>query len=88
MRAKPGKEEDLREMLEGLVKPTKQEAGSVNYDLHRSVSDPAIFYFYENWESSEHLDAHMETPHIQRALGRVDELLDGPLIIERLRRIR
>ena len=87
MRAKPGMEKGLRETLEGLVQPTKQEAGCVNYDLHQSVSDPAVFYFYENWETPEHLDAHMGTPHIQQALGRVDELLDGALIIERLRRI-
>jgi quinol monooxygenase YgiN len=87
MRAKPGKEQDLREILEALVEPTMQEAGSVNYDLHQSITDPGVFYFYENWESAEHLDAHMQTPHLQQALGRVDELLDGGLTLERLRRI-
>ena len=34
MRAKPGKEQELREALEALIHPTSQEEGYVNYDLH------------------------------------------------------
>ena len=87
MRARAGRERDLRELLEGLVEPTKQEPGCVNYDLHQSTTDPAVFYFYENWERSEHLDAHLQSAHLSHALSRVDELLDGGLTIERLHRI-
>jgi quinol monooxygenase YgiN len=87
MRAKPGKEQELREALEELVEPTTQEAGYVTYDLHQGVEDPAVFYFYENWESVEHLDAHLDAPHLQGFSARLDELLDGELRIERLRRI-
>jgi quinol monooxygenase YgiN len=87
MRAKPGKEQELREALEELIEPTRQEAGYVTYDLHQGVEDPAVFYFYENWESVEHLDAHLDAPHLQGFSSRLDELLDGELRIERLRRI-
>ena len=87
MRAKPGKEQELEDVLRALVAPTAAEAGYVNYDLHRGVEDPAQFFFYENWESAEHLDAHLQAPHLQQALGRIDELLDGGLTITRLRRI-
>ena len=87
MRAKPGKEQELREALESLIEPTAAEAGYVNYDLHQGVEDPAVFFFYENWESAEHLDAHLTAPHLQEFSGRLDELLDGGLRIERLRRI-
>ena len=87
MRAKPGKEQELEELLRGLVAPTTSEAGYVNYDLHRGVEDPAMFCLYENWESAEHLDAHLQAPHLQQAVGRMDELLDGGLTITRLRRI-
>ena len=87
MRARAGKEQELRQLLEGLIQPTKQESGCVTYDLHQGSTDPAVFYFYENWESPDHLDVHMQSSHLQHALGRVDELLDGPLIIERLQRI-
>jgi len=87
MRAKAGKEEELRAALESLVEPTSQESGYVDYALHRSVEDPALFVFYENWESGEHLDAHLAAPHLVDFAGRLDELLDGGLTIMRLQRI-
>ena len=87
MRAKPGREQALREALEALVAPTAKEAGYINYDLHQGVEDPAVFALYENWESGEALDAHLAAPHLQEFVGRMDDLLDGGLQISRLRRI-
>ena len=87
MRAKPGREQDLREALESLVAPTAQEDGYVNYDLHQGVEDPAVFFFYENWTSPEALDAHLAAPHLEQFVGIMDDLLDGGLSISRLRRI-
>ena len=43
--AKPGKENELRAALMGLLAPTRQEAGCVNYDLHASAENPAKFLF-------------------------------------------
>jgi quinol monooxygenase YgiN len=89
MRAKAGKEQELREALEALIEPTSQEKGYVNYDLHQGVEDPRWFFFYENWDSAADLDAHLQTPHLVEFAGRLDEFIDesGPLVIERLRRI-
>ena len=87
MRAKPGKEQALREALEALIAPTSQEDGYVNYDLHQGVEDPAVFFFYENWTSGEALDAHLAAPHLEKFAGIMDDLLDGGLSISRLRRI-
>jgi quinol monooxygenase YgiN len=88
MRAKPGKEQALREALEALVPPTSQEDGYVNYDLHQGVEDPGVFFFYENWESPEHLDAHLGQPHLVNFASISGELLDEDgLTITRLRRV-
>lgn len=88
MKAKPGKEQELRQALEALIEPTSREDGYVNYDLHQSVDDPAVFYFYENWESEEALDAHLSAPHLEQFKGVMDDLLDERgLTIARLRRI-
>jgi len=75
--ARPGKEAELRAALMGLVNPTRKETGCLNYDLHQSADDPARFLFHENWTSKAHLDAHLQTPHIQALLPRVDELCTG-----------
>ena len=88
MRARAGKEQALREALEGLIEPTAQEKGYVNYDLHQGVEDPRWFFFYENWDSAEDLDAHLAAPHLVEFAGRLGDLLDeSGLVLERVRRI-
>lgn len=88
MTAAPGKRAELKAALESLIEPTSQEAGYVNYDLHQSVEDPDKFFFYENWESGEHLDAHLGTPHIAALVARIPELLDeSGLTVNRVQRI-
>ena len=39
-RAKPGKEDALRQALLALCGPTREEKGCLNYDLHVSADDP------------------------------------------------
>ncbi|MSU58180.1 MAG: antibiotic biosynthesis monooxygenase [Pedosphaera sp.] len=72
--ARPGKEAELRAALTGLLAPTRNEAGCLNYDLHASPEDPAKFLFHENWTSKAALDAHLQSPHVKALLPRVDEL--------------
>lgn len=87
MRAKPGKEQEVREALSGLIERTVREEGCVNYNLHQGVEDPAIFYFYENWTGKAELEAHLQSPPLQALTARSDELLDGGLTVALLRRI-
>lgn len=88
MKAAPGKEDELRAALEALIEPTSKEAGFVNYDLHQAEDDPGKFFFYENWESGEHLDAHLAAPHLVDFAQRMGEWLDEDgLTINRVRRI-
>src|ERR1043166_1265164 len=76
--ARPGKESELRAALIGLVSPTRQEAGFLNYDVHQSVDDPATFLFHENWTSKAHLDAHLQSAHVRALRPRVDKLCTAP----------
>jgi quinol monooxygenase YgiN len=88
MKAAPGKESELRAALEALIQPTSKEDGYVNYDLHQGIEDPGTFFFYENWESPEHLDAHLAAPHLVQFADAMGYLLDeNGLTITRLRRI-
>ena len=76
--ARPGQEAELKKALIGLVAPTRQETGCINYDLHQLPEDPAKFLFHENWATKAHLDAHLQNAHIQALLPRVDELCVAP----------
>lgn len=65
LEAKPGKEVELREALTALLAPTRLEDGCIDYEFHLDPQNPGRFMFYENWESREQWDAHMETDHIK-----------------------
>jgi quinol monooxygenase YgiN len=54
----------LRAALEKLVPITRSEYGCLQYDLHQDNENPAHFLFYENWESRELWQAHMNAPHL------------------------
>ena len=66
-----------RECL-ALVAPSRAEEGCLNYDLHQSIEDETLFVFYENWESREALEKHLEMPHSLR----FDERTGGMLAQE------
>jgi quinol monooxygenase YgiN len=81
VRAKPGQESRVRQILEELLAPTRAEAGCMNYDLHQSQTDPALFVFYENWVSEGDLEAHARSAHIQSFRKLADEILVEPVQI-------
>lgn len=63
--AKPGCEEQLRQALEGIVGPSRNEQGVLQYDLHRDLQEPRRFVFVERWESTEALSAHAKSAHLE-----------------------
>jgi quinol monooxygenase YgiN len=78
IKARPGKEADVRRELLSLVDPSRKDAGCVNYDLHESTETPGQFMFHENWTSKALLDAHLAKPDLQAVLGRVIQHVAEP----------
>ena len=62
--AKSEHAERVRAELVKLIPITRAEAGCLQYDLHQDNDDPAHFTFYENWESRELWQTHMNAPHL------------------------
>jgi len=56
IKAKPGKQEQLKNELLALIEPTRSEEGCINYNLHQDSDNDAVFMFYENWASKQALD--------------------------------
>ena len=48
-----------------LAQETRKEEGCINYDLHQDNADPTRFMFYENWQTRELWQAHMQSAHIK-----------------------
>lgn len=65
IKAKPDKIELVKAELEKLVPITRSEKGCLQYDLHQDNDNPAHFIFYENWESRELWQTHMNTQHLK-----------------------
>jgi quinol monooxygenase YgiN len=79
VKAKPGKEAEVKQELLALIGPTRREAGCLNYDLHQDLADPARFIFHENWTSQAHLEAHANQPHLQALFAKAPDLLSEPM---------
>jgi quinol monooxygenase YgiN len=76
--ARPGLETRLRELLLTLPEPTRKEQGCLNYDLHQSAENPALFLFHENWQDKAALDRHLASPHVQMVLSKMPDLVAEP----------
>lgn len=76
VKAKPGQEEAVKEVLMDLVEPTRKESGCLCYNLHQSKSDKGLFMFYEQWASQAAIDAHGQTPHMKALGGKLKDKTD------------
>jgi len=55
-----------------LIEPTCKEQGCIQYDLHQDNGKPEIFLFFENWETRELWQAHMDSAHLKAFLAATD----------------
>ena len=62
--AKPEKRDLVKAELIKLIATTLKEEGCINYDLHQDNENENLFLFYENWESRELWQKHMNNSHI------------------------
>jgi quinol monooxygenase YgiN len=70
------KTEIVFENLQSLVEPTRKEKGCIDYDLCRDNDNPSIFVFYENWENSDDLDAHMKSDHFEKCFSNIEGMFE------------
>lgn len=66
--ANPDQVDFVRAELLKLIPITRNESGCLQYDLHQDNDNPAVFLFYENWESRELWQQHMSNSHLTRYL--------------------
>jgi len=87
VKARPGKEAEVKKELLSLVEPSRRDAGCLNYDLHQAADNPAMFMFHEIWSSKALLDQHLQKPDLQAVLGRVGQMVAEPAQITLWERI-
>jgi len=65
VQAKSEKIDLVKAELLKLIDITRAENGCLQYDLHQDNENPAHFLFYENWESRELWQTHMNNQHLK-----------------------
>jgi quinol monooxygenase YgiN len=73
--AKKDSVERVKHELLKLIALTRQEYGCMEYRLHQDNDDPAVFIFYENWESAACLEQHMSTVHFKEYVSAVEGMI-------------
>ena len=77
VRAKPGKESELRAATLPLVALVRGDPNNLVYFLQEDRSTPGHFIFYEVSANKEDFEAHNATPYVRAWLARLPELSDG-----------
>lgn len=85
--AQPGKEQQLRNVLESFVAPTRLEDGCIRYDLFVDLDHPNQFTFIEEWASREALNKHGQSTHIQEGRKHFPDLLSEPAWVQVSQRV-
>ncbi len=63
--ARAGEADAVARAVAQLVEPARGEPGNLVYQCHRDPDDPNVFFFYEQFESEEAYQAHLDSPHMQ-----------------------
>jgi quinol monooxygenase YgiN len=84
VRAKAGKEAELRAITLTLVARVRAEPNNLVYFLQEDRELPGHFVFYEIFATQADFEAHNATPHVQAWFKRLPELAEGGVKVMRL----
>ncbi|MBY3095226.1 antibiotic biosynthesis monooxygenase [Rhizobium laguerreae] len=74
--AHPGKADELRALLLGMVPHCRAELGNLRWDVWRDQANPERFVLDELYRDGDAVEAHHGTPHYQDYLARIPSLAD------------
>lgn len=84
IRAKPGKEDALREITLPLVSKVRAEPNNILYFLQEDREAPGHFIFHEIFATQADFEAHNATPHVQAWFSHLPELAEGDVQVTRM----
>ncbi|MCA1713401.1 MAG: antibiotic biosynthesis monooxygenase [Actinobacteria bacterium] len=79
---RPEKRDEIAAALTTAAAASRGEEGCLSYAFTRDLEDEDRYVSVETWRDQAALDAHFGTPHLVELLGKAEELLAGPPVIE------
>jgi quinol monooxygenase YgiN len=74
--AHPGKEAELRNLLDGMIGPSRAEEGNLRYDLWADNADQGVFVLDELYADAAAVAAHRASPHFQYYVANIGALAE------------
>lgn len=81
VRARPGKEDALREATLPLVALVRSDPKNLVYFLQEDRDRPGHFIFYEIFATRADFEAHNAMPYVRQWFARLPELADGGVTV-------
>ncbi|TDT14905.1 quinol monooxygenase YgiN [Ilumatobacter fluminis] len=79
---KSGAEQEVEDVLRGMIQPTRSEGGNEMYDLCRSSSNGRQqFHLVERYRDQSALEDHRQTDHYRSYRAAIPELLDEDISV-------
>jgi len=85
VRAKPGKEAELRAATLPLVALVRSDPKNLVYFLQEDREAPGHFVFYEVFANRADFDAHNDTAYVKQWLARLPDLAEGGVKVMHLK---
>ncbi len=77
VKVKPGTEEIFKQNALSILRPTRMEHGNRVYTFNQSMDDKTVFDTFEMWDSVDHLQTHLSTPHMKSFFSQVGGLFES-----------
>ncbi|WP_431204670.1 putative quinol monooxygenase [Bradyrhizobium betae] len=84
VRAKPGKEAELRAATLPLIAQVRSDPKNLVYFLQEDRERPGHFIFYEVFATKDDFDAHNATPYVKDWFAKLPSLADGGVQVMRM----
>jgi quinol monooxygenase YgiN len=79
---RPDQHQAFAEAARGFIATTRQEAGSIAYDCHRSITDPDVYMFVERWASGAEMEQHLQSPNMAVFMAAAGACVAVPPVVE------
>jgi quinol monooxygenase YgiN len=84
LRAQPGQETTLAQLLTDYGQTTLEQDGPLVYEVFQGSTDPTVFYGFEVWSNTATLEAHQGAEHSASFAEAAGDLLAAPSDVQRV----
>ncbi len=74
---KEGQREAFIQAVQPMIEGSRAEEGNISYDLFEDLDHANVLTFIEQWKSPEAIDLHNRTPHFQRGVAAIGNLMES-----------